>query len=923
MNIQLLGPVELRRDDGTPSDVLGAKRRAVLALLALELNRPVAVERFFELIWGDDPPAQARSALQGHVAALRKALKGSLFTLLTRSPGYVLIGDTDAVDAHRFDSLVAEAAAADDADGAASLQEALDLWHGTALADLPDTDLRAALVSQLTQSRTQALAAWADIQLRLGNGSLAVSALDRQLRADWLHEPTAALLIRCLQQDGRLAEAINVYQRVRTGLDEELGILPGSLLQKAFTDALADQEPVPAPVRATRPAGDLPRSGARLLPRLPSHFVGRARESLWLDEHGKRKGAGCAVVVVAGPAGVGKTATVVRWAHSAADYFPDGQLFVDLQGFDPAGPLDPSDALAAFLTALGVSEAAIPEDFGARVTLFRKETQHRRLLVVLDNARSHTGLADLIPAGPASAAVITSRSTLEELIVTEGAAHLRMEAFPPGDALRLLEQVLPPARVDAERAAAERLTALCDHLPLALRIAAARLASQPTWTVASLVEALEDERTRLHTLDTQGAASVRSALNLTVRLLPPEEVRLLALLAVHPGREVDVHASAALLGSSVREARRALGTLASHHLLTETAPHRFGRHDLVRLFGAELLAEHPTSVRREAVVALLDYECAAASVAAAMLQPQTQSLPPSSRWRDVLPPMESVRSALDWFRSEEPTIRALVSVAADETEYERAWRLARLAGVVYGGTGPLTGKLGCLRAGLRSAITSGNRAAVSSLESATARALGKLGRHEEALALASRAVARTGPEDGGVHIEAVAVLATVTASVGDLAEAIRLSDTALGLTRATGRHEHAAAVLSNAAAFHGLTGDGAAALRCARRARGLLARHPEATAHLIAMVNEAHALQVLGHTETSEAAWLETLDRCDAAGAVLIQATAERQFTDFLVENRRFAEAADHLRTAIALYTALADARTVGELEERLSALPM
>lgn len=925
LKIRLLGPVGLRSDEATPIDVAGAKRRAVLALLALELNRPVAVERFFELIWGDDPPARARAALQGHIAALRKALDGSSFTLLTRPPGYLLAGEADSVDAHRFDALVARAAAAEhDTESVAILQEALNLWHGAALADLPDTDLRGVLASRLTQPRVQALEAWAEHQLRLGNGALAIPALDRQVRGDWLHEPSAALLIRCLQQDGRLASAISVYQQVRTGLDKELGILPGHLLQKAFTDALAGQGSAPvaaSPVRsAVSQVDPPPRTGVRLLPRRPSGFVGRTFESLWLDEHCIRTGADRTVAVVVGPAGIGKTATVVRWAHDVATSFPDGQLFVDLQGFDPASPLDTADALATFLVGLGLAEADIPEDKVARAALFRTETQHRKLLVILDNARSFADLADLLPAGPGSATVITSRNSLEEVVVTEGAAHLRMQALPPADALRLLERILTATRVGAEPAASERLTALCDHLPLALRIAAARLASQPTWTVASLVEALEDERTRLHTLDTHGAASVRSALNLTVRSLPSEGVRLLALLTVHPGREVDAHSAAALLGCSVSGAIRLLGILAAFHLLTENAPHRFGRQDLIRLYGAELLAEHPPSVRREAVIALLDYECAAAAVAAATLQPQASPPFLSEKHREALPPIDSVRSALGWFRNEEPTIRSLVSAAADEADFERAWQLAQLAGILYGGTGPLD-RLGCLRAGLQAAVASGNRVAVSSLESATARALSRLGRGEEALALASRAVTRTRPEDGGVHIEAMTVLAVVTASVGDLSKAVELSETALGLIRETGHHEHAAPVLSNAAAFYGLAGDGTTALQYARKARRLLADHPEATAHLIAMLNEAHALQLLGQLEASEAAWHDTLDRCRTVGAVLIQATAEQQFSDFLIENHRSAEAADHLRTAIALYTALADTRTVGQLEERLRAL--
>lgn len=712
MGIRLLGPVELRTADGSPAELAGAQRRAVLALLALQLGRTVPVERFFELLWGDQPPARARAALQGHVAALRKVLDGTPFALTTRAPGYLLTGEAHLVDARLFESLADRAEGAGHQQAAELLQRALGLWSGAPLADLPDTELRRALAGQLDEARTRVLTAWAERRLRLGSGAAAIPALEQSVRADGLREPVVALLIRCLHQAGRPSDALTAYHQARERLDSELGVAPGPALREAFAAALGDgAEPEFRARRAplTLPAAPAPAERpARHLPRQPAGFVGRSLESHWLDRECGADRGGDGLAVVVGPAGVGKTATVIRWAHTAAAAFPDGQLFADLRGFDPAGPTDRAEVLAQFLLALGLPEAAIPEQPAARAARFRAETEHRRLLVVLDNARSSADVTGLLPAGPGCAAVVTSRNTLEDLVVTEGAALLRLEALPGTDALRLLERMLTPGRVQAEPAAAQRLTALCDHLPLALRIAASRLASRPGWTLADLVAELDDERTRLLALDTQGSVSVRTALSLTHRHLSSSASRLITLLAAHPGPEVDAFAAAALLGTEVRTARGTLGELAAYHLLTENTPGRYGRHDLIRLFGLELYAEQPAEVRRLTTARLLDYYLEAVRKAADHLEPDPKDFGPHEHPPRSVPLPFDVRAALDWFRTEEPVVRALVTAATEDGEHERAWQLAHLAGALYYGASRLTDWLSCLRAGLHAAEQTGS-----------------------------------------------------------------------------------------------------------------------------------------------------------------------------------------------------------------------
>ncbi|MFD0262660.1 BTAD domain-containing putative transcriptional regulator [Kitasatospora indigofera] len=673
MGIRLLGPIELRTTAGVPATVAGPKQRSVLALLAVEFDRVVPLDRFFDLLWGDEPPPRARAALQGHVAALRKALDGSAFELRTRAPGYLLTGDAEQIDLCRFETLAAraEAAGGDDRSAALLLKQALDLWYGLPLADLADTPLCRDLAARLAEARARVLAAWAERQLRLGLGAAAVPELASYVRTDGLREPAVALLMRCLVQDGRAPDALAAYHHARRRLDEELGIAPGPALRDALRAALGTDgggPPLPArrapgldtrqPVgRGTEPAtgrgtagnpGRAPgpdtgcgppvaerpadperhRAAAAglALPRLPDDLVGRAEAHRWLDRlHGPRP-AGGGIAVVTGPAGVGKTATAVSWARQAPG-FPDGRLFVPLRGFDPAGPAAPAEVLGALLRALGVPAAAVPDESPARAALYQREAGRRRLLVVLDDARDATQVAGLLPAGPHCVTVITARATLEEVTVTQGAALLQLGPLPEEDAAVLLDRLLPPgggpgpaeagtdARADggartgtgAGAVDVRRLAALCDGLPLALRTAAARLCARPTWSTATLAAALADERTRLQTLDTPGAAGLRSRLVMTYRHLPWDAAHLLGLLAVHPGRPVDAGSAAALLDCDRPRARRALASLADHHLLTEVSPGHHAQSGLIRSFGAELLAEQGEAVGRAAGVRLFDH----------------------------------------------------------------------------------------------------------------------------------------------------------------------------------------------------------------------------------------------------------------------------------------------------------------------------
>ncbi|MFD4656747.1 BTAD domain-containing putative transcriptional regulator [Kitasatospora sp. NPDC058444] len=935
MRIRLLGPVELRVGAGGFASVAGAQRRAVLALLALRLGHLVTVDQLCELLWDEQPPPSARAAVQGHVAALRKVLARTPFELHTRDSGYLLAGPADEVDALRFEELTGAAErlaggdgdndndnGGDDSKAVALLAEALRLWRGEALADLPDTPLRSAAVDRLRQSRTAALLRWAGLRLGQGAGASAVPLLEQGVRTDGLREESVALLMRCLHQAGRPAEALTAYHQARVRLAEELGINPGPALRAALAEVLADDRTVEPALLAPPVAGPAPRAVPvpkappaslvpRQLPRRQPDFVGRTGELARLDracgpgpgEDGRVADgrASDGPVLVVGPAGVGKSALVTAWAHRAADRFPDGVLHAELHGLAPDGPARPEAVLAGFLRALGVPEDGIPAERAARAALYRERTGGRRLLVLLDDAADPDQVADLLPAGPAGTAVVTGRGSLEGLVALEGATLLRLAALPEDDALDLLERALTPERLRAEPEAAARLAGLCDHLPLALRIAAARLAARPDWTVAELVAELADERTRLAVLDADGTLSVAGRLRLTHHRLSEPAAELLTVLAAHPGREVDTAASAALLGSDTAAAHRALGELTSHHLLTGTAPGRHVRTDLVRLYGAGLLADRPERHRRLLRERLADHYLTALRHCGSFLDPGQEDTAPPGGPAQALPAVADIRTALDWFDAEEPAISALI--ASPDTDPARAWRLALTCGSLYYGASRFTDWLACARLGQEAAERCGDPVAVALLLNCRAQALVALERRQESAEAARRAVAAvgsaTGPSAASAHVRALATLALVTAMLGQPAEAERLAASATALALESGDRRRLVDAKVHQGSVNLSAGDRESARRRSREARELLPATPVTQVHLWSLLTEAQALPPTVRDDAADLAWHRLLAACEEAGLLYLHAVAEQSYAAHLLARGREPEVRARLRSAL------------------------
>ncbi|MEU4500002.1 BTAD domain-containing putative transcriptional regulator [Streptomyces sp. NPDC024089] len=445
------------------------------------------------------------------------------------------------------------------------------------------------------------------------------------------------------------------------------GAVGGAGVGTVGAPSQAPPRPLPVPSLAGEP------HPTDLLPRAPRGFQGRTAELAALT----RAAAGEApVCLVTGPAGVGKTALALQWAHRNQAAFPDGRLFADLRGFSDTGEPALIEVLREFLLALGVAPRRVPESVAAAAALFRSLTDRRRLLVVLDNARHSATVRPLLPGGTDCVTLVTSRHRLEGLIASDAARPVPLDVLEPPDSTALLAGVLGEDRVLAEPVAARRLAELCGGLPLALRVTAARLAGRPTWTLAGLADELADERSRLAFLDVDDTG-VSAALRLTVQQLPQDAVHQLARLGHHPGSHFDPYTAAALAGTDPVVATAALEQLAAAHLVTETAPGRWILHDLVRLYGRGMDPEGGP----DALIGVLDHYIATALAAADTAEPGGEPcfvLPEDYHRPVAVRDFVDRPTAMHWLATERDNL-ALAAVAARTAGFhDRAWRIILL-----------------------------------------------------------------------------------------------------------------------------------------------------------------------------------------------------------------------------------------------------
>ncbi|MEV5708029.1 BTAD domain-containing putative transcriptional regulator [Actinoallomurus sp. NPDC052274] len=574
--------------------------RQVLAFLLLRSGKFVQVGEFIDELWGDTPPSSAMTTLQTYIYKLRKDVLERCpgAHLHTRVSGYVLEVPPQEGDVFEFERLAAEGRAAldsGDAAGAAdALSQALALWRGpAALADVTVGEILSAYVTRMEEERLRVLELRIEADLRLGRHLALISELKVLVSRHPLHERFYANLMLALHRSGRRYEALEVYQRLRRVLVDELGLEPPQWVQRLHLALLSSDPTVESlqevPIVARSP--DRLMVPAQLPPDIPD-FVGRddvleqVRESLISSAHG---GTAASAVSISGMPGVGKTAVALRAAHLERSAFPDGQLYADLRG-STDDPADPREVLAEFARAIGIPHHQVPESQAERSKLFRTWSTGRRVLVVLDDAASVQQVVPLLPATPHCAVIITNRGGLHGL---PGVRHIGLGALDPDAGMSLLKPIVGADRVEAERDAAERIYELCGGLPLALRSVGSRLAAASTWPLAKMVAQLEDGRRRLDELSFADL-DVRARYDASYRRLSPCDRSAFRLISLLPPPDFSAATAAGLIGSGTDVVEMQLIRLVGCHLLEiaktgNGGEIRYALPELTRLYARERL----------------------------------------------------------------------------------------------------------------------------------------------------------------------------------------------------------------------------------------------------------------------------------------------------------------------------------------------
>jgi DNA-binding SARP family transcriptional activator len=683
VRIRVLGPLEVGTADGW-RPVTAAKWRSLLACLLVADGRVVSVDQLLDELWPQSPPRGAVNQLHGYVMRLRRALGDADASVLrTKAPGYELHLQPEDVDAGRFERLDAEGRAAlRDGDAGTArkcLVEALELWRGPAFADVPPTPLIRTTADRLDQRRASAVEARIDADLLLGDHTGLVDELTTRVDADPYRERVWCQLMLALYRCGRRADALAAYERLRRLLRDELGVEPSRparnlLEQIRAADPALDLPPQRLPEASTTPAA--PASVQTPVPRqLPTglpDFTGRAAQLAQLDSLlGDDRPPSHAVVItaIAGMGGVGKTALAVHWAHRVAGEFPDGQLFADLRGYAQSPPREPGDVLAAFLRALGMPPDQVPVDVDEAAAHYRSLVAGKRMLIVLDNARSAEQVRPLLPGGASCLLLVTSRDQLSGLTAHHGAGRLALDRLDVAECHALLVRILGERRVADEHAAAMDLIDLCAQLPLALRLAAAGLAAEPGRPLAAVVAELsQGDRLARIDVDSEPAGSLRAAFDLSYERLGAPGQRAFRLAGLAPGPDFSADALAALAGVSIREAHRLLGRLVAGHLLEVRAPGRYAFHDLLRLYATQVLdpGERAAATTR---LSSWYFHTAAAAVAAAFPHvvrlPATASPAPPESPDVPAAAFDNRDAAAAWLEAERVCLAAAVQAAAE------------------------------------------------------------------------------------------------------------------------------------------------------------------------------------------------------------------------------------------------------------------
>ena len=649
----------------------------------LEAPRPISTDRLLELVWDDEPPPSARGVIHTHVSRLRSVLRHHDVALVAHGDGYLVNVDKRHVDVHRFVAMTYRAQQLTDAaPRVAALAEALSLWRGPLMSDVAGEQLRQRVGASLEQLRLTTLEQLAAARLSDGQLDRVVVDLVELVEQHPTRERLVCLLITALYRAGRQIDALTCYRSTRDRLRSEFGVDPGPELVQLHLRVLQNDPTLGTPVPNTPPRLSEPvaRAGAPrqlvALPRDLVDFVGRDEELRRLlgsiPAPARAAAAASVALAIDGMPGVGKTALAVHAAHLVANRYPDAQVYLDLHGHSERAPIEPATALDALLRQLGVPGEQIPEELQARVDRWRRELVGRRVLLVLDNAATSAQIDSLLPVAAGCLTLITSR---RRLVGLDGAQPLSLDVLTPRESIDLQLRIVGD-RISADPQGAADVGRLCAHLALAIRLAAARLAHRPAWTVQDLITRLRSARPAPAELTAEGR-SVPAAFALSYDHVTDPEQRMFRLLSLHPGSQLDVRAAAALADLDLDEAARVLDGLVDAHMLQEPSAGRYQLHDLMRAYARGLLQTQETpDQRHSAIERLLDCYLHIAATASAPRElipfDYNLGLPP----RYALGPLD-VPGAWQWFTLERPNLVASIRVAEDVVLDEHAWKLTR------------------------------------------------------------------------------------------------------------------------------------------------------------------------------------------------------------------------------------------------------
>jgi DNA-binding SARP family transcriptional activator/tetratricopeptide (TPR) repeat protein len=738
-SVQAIGPAG-------PATLQGTRQRAVLAMLALHAGEVLPVAKLVDVVWGEDPPRTAVRTLHSHVARIRQALDKSGFgpVLRTSNPGYVLDVDPATVDAIQFERQVRAAKENADVTG---FRKALELWRGEPFADaaLVGWGLREA--ERLHELKLSAVESRWDAELRLGNHEEAVREIARLLAEHPTREVLAGLHMLALYRCGRPTDALAAFQLVRVRLDDELGAEPGPELL-ALHSSILRRDPhleAPQPI-ATGPAQ---------LPARVGHFTGRETEIAGLDR--LLDDTEPPVVVISGAAGMGKTALAVQWAHRVAARFPDGQLFLDVRGHDPRRVMSTSDALAHLLRSLGMPDERIPGGAGDRAALYRSLVHGKRCVIVVDNAGDVEHVLPLVPGGTRTLLIITSRKSFAALGTRYAVHTVALDALRNPASVALLSSVLGAERVERERGPAARLARLCGGMPLALRIAAARLAGEPDRPIAGLAGELAGAG-RLDALTVDGdTRTVRTVLASAYSPLELAQTRMFRLLGLTPGTTFTSSLGAAMCDVSASAGRSATAELKAAHLITAVDGDRFRFHDLIREFARQCArADEPEAATTEAGHRLVDWYLLVAKEANKAIDPNRNLVTPILRFGPPELPFRATRpDALAFLEGERHNLVPAARFARESGRLTAAWHFTYLLTSFYDATGHWQDRVELCRQGAAAAAELADPFAEAEMLRALGVAYYMTRRLQDAVntnVLALRAVRAAGDLDGEGHV---------------------------------------------------------------------------------------------------------------------------------------------------------------------------